>query len=226
MTENTNEQAQGSSQPVPSDVEINLAKQRKMYERQLEQERVARIQLEQRLSEMEKSKQQVFHDEDDDDSEPYVDRRRLAKTTNKVKQEIRQETQQETQKAINDAIERDRIERYLESNPDFKDTLDTHADKLAHLSPSLAKSILAMPDNFERQKIVYESIKLLGLNKPKQAESSIQQKVEQNRRSPFQPFGVGSPAYGISNGGYTPSAQEGKNLYDQMKDRISKMRIN
>ena len=226
MTENTNEQVQGSAQPQMSDQEVNLVKQRKMYERQLEQERQARLQLEQRLSEIEKARISHPIEEEDDDAEPYVDRRRLAKTTHKVKQEIKQETQQDIQRAIQQAIENDRIERYLESNPDFKETLDTHADKLAHLSPSLAKSILAMPDTFERQKLVYESIKLLGLNKPKQAESSIQQKVDQNRRAPFQPFGVGASPYGIANGGFNIGREEGKNLYQQMQDRIQKMRIN
>lgn len=223
MTENiTQEQAAVSQQA--GDEQMNLVKQRKMYERQLDQERQARIQLEQRLSEIERSKRPT-EDEDEDDGEPYIDRRKLAKTTTKVKQEIRQETQQDVKQAIQVALEQDRRERWLESNPDFEETM-SHADKLAQMDPELARSILAMPDSFERQKMVYRNIKLLGVNKPKAPESTVQQKIDANRKSPFyQPSGVGSAPYGVHNGGFNVSEQQGKDLYNQMKETQKRMRL-
>lgn len=222
MTENIQDQTTTAAQP--SAEQINLAKQRKMYEAQLEQERQARIQLEQRLSEIEKSKRNI-EDDEDDDSEPYVDKRKLAKTTTKVKQEIRQETQQDVKQAIQLALEQDRRDRWLEANPDFEETM-SHADKLAQMDPELARSILAMPDNFERQKMVYRNIKLLGVNKPKAPESTVQQKIDANKRSPYyQPSGVGSSPYGVQNGGFNVSEQQGKDLYAQMKETQKRMRL-
>ena len=59
--------------------EQNLAKQRQMYERKLEQERQARQQAEERAvaaerAAQERSKMSPLNEDDDDDSEPYVDK--------------------------------------------------------------------------------------------------------------------------------------------------------
>jgi hypothetical protein len=219
MSENSQDQAPVAAAQQNTE-QTNLVRQRKMYESQLEQERQARLQLEQRLADIERSKHQ--HDDEDDDNEPYVDKKRLAKTTSKVKQEIKQESQVEIKNAIQQALEEDRRQRWLEANPDFEETM-SHADKLAQMDPELARSILAMPETFERQKMVYRNIKLLGVHKPKAPESGIQAKIDANKRNPLQPFGVGAAPYGISNGGYTPSKSEGENAYKQMqalKDRL------
>lgn len=224
MTENNETQAQAAA-PQVSDKELNFRKQQQMYERQLEQERNARLQAEQRAAELERGKS-VSNEDDDDDNEPYVDKKRLAKTTGKVKQEIKQETQADIKNAIQQALEADRRERWLEANPDFEETM-SHADKLAQMDPELARSILSMPDNFARQQLVYRNIKLTGVNRPKAPEQSIQQKVDANRRSPYyQPSGQGSAPYGIANGGNNPSEAEGKNLYNQMQALKNRLRIN
>lgn len=223
MTENIPQEQAAVSQQA-NDEQLNLVKQRKMYERQLDQERQARLQLEQRLSEIEKAKRPL-DDEDEDDGEPYIDRRKLAKTTTKVKQEIRQETQQDVKQAIQIALEQDRRERWLESNPDFEDVL-SHAEKLQEINPRLARHILSMPDNFERQQLVYENIKTMGLNRPKAPESTVQQKIDANRKSPFyQPSGVGAAPYGVHNGGFNVSEKQGKDLYNQMKETQKRMRL-
>jgi len=80
-----------------------------------------------------------------------------------------------------------------------------------------------MPDGFERQKLVYQSIKELGLNKPEQKQPSIQEKIDANRKSPFyQPTGMGTAPY--SNSGDFSSSGK-KNAYDKMKELQARLRI-
>jgi hypothetical protein len=220
MTENTQDQSQQATATQMSDKELNFRKQQQMYERQLEAERQARLQAEQRAAELERMR--GSSDDEDDDSEPYVDKKKLAKTTSKVKQEIRQETQQDVQNAIQKALEEDRRQRWLEQNPDFEETM-SHAEKLAQLDPELARSILSMPDSFERQKMVYRNIKLLGVNKPKIPEQSIQQKIDANRRTPFyQPSGVGTAPY-ASAGDFSQTGQ--RDAYKKMQELQNRLRL-
>lgn len=221
MTENIQQdQAQQAPTTQTSDKELNFRRQQQMYEKKLEEERNARLQAEQRASELERLRSS--NDDDDDDNEPYIDKKRLVKTATKVKQEIRQETQAEVQNAIQKALEADRRDRWLEQNPDFEETM-SHADKLAQMDPELARSILAMPESFERQKMVYRNIKLLGVHKPKQPEQSIQSKIDANKRSPYyQPSGVGSAPY-QSVGDYSQGGQ--KNAYDKMQELKNRLRL-
>ncbi len=112
---------------------------------------------------------------------------------------------------------------WLESNPDFYETLQQHAEKLPQRAPKLAESILRMPDSFERQQLVYNNIKALGLDKPQPKESSIQEKIDANRRAPYyQPTGVGSAPY-ASAGDFSSSGQ--KNAYDKMQELKNRLRL-
>jgi hypothetical protein len=112
---------------------------------------------------------------------------------------------------------------WLENNPDFYEVLNKNADKLAQRSPRLAKSILAMPDTFERQKLVYENIKELGLDKPESKQPSIQQKVDANRRSPYyQPSGIAAAPYS-QVADYSETGQ--KQAYAKMQELKKQMRI-
>jgi len=143
-------------------------------------------------------------------------------------EKVTQKTTQDIQKAIAQAKEEAKQEAFLESHPDFFDLLQNHAEKLANKSPALAKSILAMPESFERQKLVYQTIKELGLHNPAQREPSIQEKVDANRRSPFyQPTAVGSPPMGqamySAKGDY--SEQEKKEAYNKIQDLKNRLRI-
>jgi len=53
-----------------------------------------------------------------------------------------------------------------------------------------------MPEGFERQKLVYKNIKALGLHKAPEKQSTVQDKIDANRKSPYyQPTGVGSAPY-------------------------------
>jgi hypothetical protein len=188
------------------------------YQRQLEQERSIRLETEKRLQELSQPK----HHDDDDDDEPYVDKKRLRREQEKFGDKIKQETQTEIQRAVQHALREKEKEDWINQNPDFFDTLN-HADKLTIQHPELAKAILKLPDNFERQQLVYQNIKNLGLHKEKTKESSIQDKIDANRRSPYyQGGGVGSPAY-ASSSDFSPSGQ--KNAYDKMQELKLRLRL-
>ena len=98
-----------------------------------------------------------------------------------------------------------------------------HAQKLVDKDPELAETILEMPDTFERQKLVYKSIKSLGLHKPEESKESIQSKIDANRRTPYyQPSGVASAPY-ASQGDFSPAGQ--KNAYDKLKELKNRLRL-
>ncbi len=209
------------SEVKPTDKELNFRALETKYQRQLEQERAGRLEAERVAQEIMSKKNNHVEDEDDD-SEPYVDKKKLNKTMAKFSEQTKQVTQSEIQKAVQIAQQEARKEAWLENNPDFYDTLQNHAETLAKRSPALANSILAMPDGFERQKLVYQSIKELGLNKPEQKQPSIQEKIDSNRRSPFyQPSGLGTSPYSNASD-FSASGQ--KNAYDKMKELQARLR--
>lgn len=206
------------NQVQETDKEKNFRAFEAKYQKQIEAERAERERL-QREIELLRSKQQ---EEEEDDSEPYVDHKRLNKTLEKHGQATQSEIQKAMENAKYAAKEELKQEMWLESNPDFYDVLK-HAQKFAEKAPRLAESILRMPDGFERQKLVYENIKTLGIDKPEQKVSSIQEKVDANRRSPYyQPSNVNPGPYS-SQGDFSPTGQ--KAAYDKMKQLQSTLRI-
>ena len=73
------------------------------------------------------------------------------------------------------------------------------------------------------QKLVYENIKALGVDKPEQKQNSVQEKIDANKRSPYyQPSGVGSAPY-ASAGDFSDSGQ--KNAYAKMQELKKRLRI-
>jgi len=203
--------------------EYNFRQLEQKYQRQLEQERSAREQAERMAQEaMSRNKpQQVEEEENDED--PYIDRKKLAKQLNKYDQQNKQYTQSEIQKGVQIALQEERKNNWLKSNPDFHEILDQYANKLADLDPDLAESILEMPNTFERQKLVYKNIKTLGLHKPPAKQSTIQEKVDSNRKGAFyQPSSIGSAPY-QSQGDFSPSGQ--KQAYEKMKEMQARLRI-
>lgn len=214
MTDVSQENIPGDVNPKVSDKEFNFRALEAKYEKKLSEERQARIELEQRLKSLPV--------DDDEDDEPYVDSKRLNKKLSK----FGESTQSEIQKAMEISKERAkeelRQEIWLESNPDFYDTLK-HAEKFAERAPRLAESILKMPEGFERQKLVYQNIKALGLDQPEKKQASIQDKIDANRRSPYyQPSGVATAPY-ASQGDFSPSGQ--KNAYDKLQELKRNLRI-
>lgn len=200
----------------PTDKEHNFRQLEAKYQKQLEQERQGRLDAEKRAQDL--SQRSIQEDnEDEDEAEPYVDKKKLTKTLKKFEQESKKQTVSDIQNAIKQAQDEAKKEAWLENNADFYDVLQNHAGKLAEKSPALVKSILAMPESFERQKLVYQNIKELGLHKEPEKQPSIQDKIDSNRRgSYYQPTGVGSSPYKGPQGDFSPQGQ--KDAYQKMQE--------
>lgn len=219
MTENT--ETNQVTESKPNDKELNFRQLEAKYERQLAHERSMRAEVEKekdRLTqEMQKRSRAIEEDEEDD--EPYVDKKKLERKLAKFGQSTQTDIQKAMEIAKEKAKEELKQEMWLENNPDFYEVLQK-ADKFVEKAPQLAKSILQMPDSFERQKLVYNNIKAMGIDQPEQKKPSIQDKVDANRRSPYyQPSGVGTAPY-ASNSDFSPQGQ--KQAYDKMQQLKSK----
>lgn len=218
MTEETQDNVAKSH--AVSDKEYNFAqlrKQNEMYQRMLEERDARLAEIERQLQSKASS-----NEEDDGDDEPYIDRRKLKKELASFGQKNKQETQTEMQRAIAQALAEERKQSWLKSNPDFHEVM-RHAEKFAEHDPELAETILAMPEGFERQKLVYKNIKALGFHKPKEEQKSIQSTIDANRRSPYyQPTGVGAAPY-ASTEDYSAAGQ--KNAYQKMQELKNRLRL-
>lgn len=221
MTSNTPQNAVQTPTSVenkPSDKELNFRALETRYQKQLEQERAEREKLQKELE----MRQNVSNQEEDEDKEPYVDHKKLNKTLNKFGQNTQSEIQKAMEIAKQKAKEELKQELWLESNPDFYEVLQ-HAEKFAQKAPKLAETILRMPEGFERQKLVYENIKELGINKPAAKEPTVQEKIDANRKSPYyQPSGIGTAPY-AGGGDFSPQGQ--KTAYDQMQALKARLKI-
>lgn len=216
------EQQNQTQEQKPNDKELNFRALESRYQKQLEQERSARIEAERIAQEAMARKQAPSAEDDDEENEPYVDHKKLNKKLAKFGENTRQQTQNEIKQAVNQAIQEERKQSWLKTNPDFYEVLQ-HAEKFAQKDPELAETILDMPDTFERQKLVYKNIKAFGLHKPQVAQPSIQEKVDANKRSPYyQPSGVGSAPY-ESTGDFSPNGQ--KQAYQKMQELKNRLRI-
>lgn len=224
--QNNSAEIQQDQNKAPNDKEINFAKIRK----QLEEERQARqqaesdkVQLMEQINRL--ASQKSVEDDDISSDEPYVDHKNLEKKLARFGQKAKQETQNEIKNEVQKALSEERKTNWLKNNPDFYEVMG-HAQTFAEKDPELAETILQMPDTFERQKLVYKNIKALKMHVKEDPKSNIQDKVDQNRRSPYyQPSGVGSAPYGVVNGGKDYSPAEGKNAYAKMQELKSKLRI-
>lgn len=215
MTNEQVNQEQETQQVKTNDKELNFRTLQARYEKQLADERAARQELENKI----KASQ---HNDDDDGDEPYVDHKRLNKKLMKFNESTQGEITKAMEFAKQQAKEELKQELWLEGNPDFYDVLK-HADKFANEDPKLAETILRMPEGFERQKLVYYTIKSRGIDKPAQKQSSVQEKIDANRRSPYyQPSGVGTPGYS-SQGDFSASGQ--KNAYDKLQELKKNLRL-
>ena len=200
--------------------EDNLVMMRQHYERQLAQEREARLEAERQAQEA-RSRPNV--PDDDEDDEPYVDKKKLQKHLARFGEQTQKQTQTEIQKAVNQALEEKEKNDWIKQNPDFYDTVGKHAEEFAMQNPQLAETILRMPKGFAREQLVYNTIKTLGIDKPRAPEQSVQQKIDANRKGPYyQPSSVGSAPYAPS-GDYSPQGQ--KNAYEQMQALKSRIRL-
>ena len=211
-------------QPKVDDQEPNLTRQRKMYERMLEEERAARIAAE-KLVQAHSQKTQAVDEDDDDSDEPYIDKKVLAKKLTKFEKELDQKIEKKAEEKARGLMDQERKSQWLKNNPDFYEVMQ-HAQAFADRDPELAETILEMPESFERQKLVYKNIKALGVHKKEEPKQSIQDVIEKNKRNPYyQPSGTGAPPYGMIAGGKDYSPADQKNAYQKMKELQSKLRI-
>jgi len=203
----------------PADKELNFRALEAKHKREMDQVRQEAAEA-RRAAEEALKKREV--PDDDDDDEPYIDKKKLNKTLAKFGQQTEQQTQTSIDKAVHKALTNERQQNWMKTNSDFYDVMQ-HAEKLAQLDPELAETILEMPESFERQKLVYKNIKALGLHKPPAKETTIQDKVDANRRSPYyQPSGVGAAPYSqVSD--YSANGQ--KQAYEKMQALKKQLRI-
>lgn len=219
MTSSTNEnQEQISQNTQEKSQEYNFRMLESKYEKQLAQERAEKQEAMRLLHEIQ-SRQQP---DDDDDSEPYVDKKKLSKELNKFGQQTKQQTQADINNAVQQALKEERKQNWLKQNPDFYQVLQ-HAEKFAQADPELAETILEMPEGFERQKLVYKNIKALGLHQAQQKAPSIQEKIDANRKGPYyQPSGTANAPYAAA-GDFSPTGQ--KSAYDKMQELKNRLRL-
>lgn len=183
-----------------NDKEFNFRQLEARYKRELELERSKREEAEKAREAAERKRQEP---EDDDNSDPYVDHKRLDKKLSSFEKKMEERIDKKAEEKARVLIEQQKRDSWLRNNPDFYDILQ-HADKFAQQEPELAETILEMPESFERQKLVYKNIKSLGIHKPKQPEQSIQQKIDANRRSPYyQTSEMGSTPYNSGAGDFS-----------------------
>ena len=156
--------------------------------------------------------------EDDDDDygdEPYVDHKRLKKALGKAVQKTSAETDNKIQQAVDAALQEERKKQWLQQNPDFEQIMG-HAQEFYEKDKELGDSILKMPDEFERQKLAYKSIKLMGLHKKEDPKPTMQQQIDANRRNLYySPSGASAPPF-ENRGDFSPAGKEA--AFKKMKE--------
>lgn len=204
-----------------NDKEYNFRMLDAKYERELQKERGARLEAERKIEELTK-KRQIIEDDEDDETEPYVDNKRLNKKLTSFERRLDEKIDKKAEEKAGIMLAKERQDMWMRSNPDFHDVMQ-YAQQFAERDPDLAETILQMPEGFARQQLVYKTIKNMGLHKPSQKEPSIQEKIDANRRSPYyQPSTVGTAPYAGSSD-FSPAGQ--KNAYDKMQQLKQKLRM-
>ncbi len=228
-------QGKGLKMTVPAvqitDTEVEIEKSRnfeKMRKRLESEEREKEL-LQKRLADLEKEKEQYARSakkEDDDDypsNEPYVDPRTLEKKLSRMEQKFEGMVDRKAEEKARSMIEEERRSSYLKENADFNSVMSGEViQKFADKHPRVAEAILRMPDSFERQRLVYENIKALGIDKPPAPPEPIQNKIDQNKRSPYYaPSQMGTAPYAMQ-GDFSEAGK--KNAYQKMQDLLKNRR--
>lgn len=205
--------------------EKNLGIMRRKYERELEQERSSRQAAEERLQALEAQARGKPVDEDDEgDDQPYVDKRSLKRELSKWGKDIDQKIDQRAEQKARMMLERERQQAFLKSHPDFEQILSPDMlIKFAEKCPDNAEDIASLPDDFNRQKLLYNTIKSVGLHKKEEPKTSIQDVVDRNRRSPYyQPNGAGAAAPYSNAGDFSEAGK--KAAYERQQSLIKNRR--
>lgn len=204
-----------------NDKEYNFRQLEAKYQRQLEQERTARLEAEKAVQEVMASRQQV-QQEEEESSDPYVDQKRLNRTLSSFEKKMEERIEKRAKEISKQEQVEERRQTWLRNNPDFYQVLQ-HAEKFAQKDPELAETILEMPEGFERQKLVYKNIKALGIHLPETKQTGIQDKINANQNNLYyQPTGVASSPY-QNAGDFSDHGK--KQSYDKMKELQKRMRL-
>lgn len=188
----------------------------------LEAERRARKEAEERAARLEASQKATVQSDDTDYGDPYVDDRKLDKKLSSFESKMDQKIERMAEEKARKMIELERQQAWIKQNADFYDVMQ-HAQKLAEKDPELAETILAMPDTFERQKLVYKSIKAQGVHKPAEAKPSIQDQINNNKKAVYyQPTDKGMAPYS-AQGDFSPQGQ--KAAYEKLLQLKSGLRL-
>lgn len=198
----------------------NLVMMRRKYERELEQERNARQQAEERYSALEQQARQAHSKDDDDSDEPYVDRKSLRREFERRDADIDKKIEKKAEEKARLMLERERNAMFIKSNPDFHQIMSSESLlKFAEKFPEVAEPLADMPDDFNRQKAIYTTIKAVGLHKPPEAKPSIQETIDKNRRGPFyQPSSAAAAPPYAQVGDFSEAGK--KNAYERQQALI------
>lgn len=200
----------------------NLVAIRKLYEA----EREARLQAERLAAEtkmlLQSQQQKALPIEQDDDDDPYVDNKKLARKLSSFEAELEKKIEAKAEAKARALLEQEKQSEFLKSNRDFDSVMSAeNLDRFAEQHPMIAENLLRMPNTFERQKLVYATIKSLA--KEQEKRSSIQDVIQQKQQSPYyQPSGV-SPGASFNGGDYSASGQ--KEAYQKMQELKQRLRI-
>lgn len=220
-TNSENQEVSTQAAPKDNSAETNI---RRIAQR-LEEEKAARLKLEEEIAKERQERsshaRKPYKDPDDDEeySEPYISHKSLKRELNRFANDFEQKVDKKAEEKASLMIEKERQAAFLRSNPDFAAILDPeNVRKFAEKHPEVAEPMLEMPDNFARQKLLYQNIKLSGVLKPAVQEQSIQAKIDANKKSPYyQPSGGNTPPY-ANQGDFSEAGQ--KNAYSKMQQLI------
>lgn len=226
MTESQAVNQVQTTETKPSDKEFNFRKieaQKNEALQRLEQERQARLDLERKLQEMQSHKIQSNDEDDDNDDDPYVDKKKLNRKLSSFEKKLEERFEKKVDERARALMDQKEEENWMKTNNDFYDVLnEDNLSKLVSKAPGMVESIKRIPDGFEKQKLVYNAIKSMGIDKPEPKQSAIQDTINSNRRHPgYQSSGVGSAPYGMS-GDFSAAGQ--KNSYNKMQELKSRLR--
>lgn len=189
------------------------------------------LELKERLARLEESTKKVPVQQDgDDDGEPYVDKKRLVREMSKLRETLAPEIDKKAEEKARQLFAEEKRKDFLKNNKDFYDVMQQdEIQKFISEQPGLAEDLEMMPDNFERQKVVYRMIKTLKDAKPAQSvppaapKSPLAQAFDSRKAAmAYQPGGSsGGPFQSLgdfSQGGM-------KNAYDRFKSLQKTVRI-
>lgn len=216
------EQVQSSAQPAAPTQEYNFARMRKW----IEEERQARIAAEERLQQLQRASQERQRgyqaEEEEDDEDPYVDKKKLERKLSSFERKLEQKIEEKAEMKARTLLEQEKRESYLRENKDFYNIMsEDNLDRFAQEHPRLAENFMRMPDGFERQKLVYETIKTLQSERDRR--SFAQEKIDMNKKSPYyQPSNIANAPF-AAQGDFSSAGQ--KAAYDKLQQLKSSLRI-